>query len=93
MKRKIFSTLLMGAFFIASMSMFTSCKDYDDDIKSNANDIAALKTQLKTLEAALEKSKAGCCYGSGQICNKARTQRLAGENQKCCYSRRAEKSS
>ena len=23
MKRKIFSTLLMGAFFIASMSMFT----------------------------------------------------------------------
>ena len=35
MKRKIFSTLLMGAFFIASMSMFTSCKDYDDDIKSN----------------------------------------------------------
>lgn len=57
MKRKIFSTLLMGAFFIASMSMFTSCKDYDDDIKSNANDIAALKTQLKTLEAALEKAK------------------------------------
>jgi hypothetical protein len=35
MKRKFFSTLLVGAFFIASMSMFTSCKDYDDDINCN----------------------------------------------------------
>jgi hypothetical protein len=46
MKRKIFSKLLMGAFLIASVSMFVSCKDYDDDIQKNAADIAALKTQL-----------------------------------------------
>ena len=53
MKRKFFSTLLMGAFFIASMSMFTSCKDYDDDINANKSDIEALQTQLKTLETSL----------------------------------------
>ena len=48
MKRKIFSKLLMGAFLIASVSMFVSCKDYDDDINKNAADIAALKAQLGT---------------------------------------------
>ena len=48
MKRKIFSKLLMGAFLIASVSMFVSCKDYDDDIQKNAADIAALKAQLGT---------------------------------------------
>ena len=30
MKRKYFSALLMGALTIASVSTFTSCKDYDD---------------------------------------------------------------
>ena len=48
MKRKIFSKLLMGAFLIASVSMFVSCKDYDDDINKNAADIAAIKAQLGT---------------------------------------------
>lgn len=48
MKRKIFSKLLMGAFLIASVSMFVSCKDYDDDIQKNAQDIAALKAALGT---------------------------------------------
>ena len=46
MKRKIFSKLLMGAFLIASVSMFVSCKDYDDDIQKNAEDIAYLKQAL-----------------------------------------------
>ena len=48
MKRKIFSKLLMGAFLIASVSMFVSCKDYDDDIQKNAQDIAALKAAMGT---------------------------------------------
>ena len=34
MKKKIFSALLMGVFTLASMSMFVSCKDYDDDINN-----------------------------------------------------------
>jgi peptidoglycan hydrolase CwlO-like protein len=56
MKRKIFSTLLMGAFVIASMSMFTSCKDYDDDINDLQKQIDALPTtaSLTTLKTELE---------------------------------------
>lgn len=55
MKRKYFSALLMGALTIASVSTFTSCKDYDDDIDNLQSqidkaglqsDIDALKTQL-----------------------------------------------
>ena len=59
MKRKIFSTLLMGAFFIASMSMFTSCKDYDDDINDLQAQIdkAALKTDLDNLSSTLTSVK------------------------------------
>ena len=42
----------MGAFFIASMSMFTSCKDYDDDINAVQTDVNALKKQVADLETA-----------------------------------------
>ena len=48
MKRKIFSKLLMGAFLIASVSMFVSCKDYDDDIQKNSKEIEALKSKLNS---------------------------------------------
>ena len=34
MKKRFFGILLMGAMVVASMSMFTSCKDYDDDINA-----------------------------------------------------------
>ena len=53
MKRKIFSKLLMGAFFIASVSAFVSCKDYDDDINANKADIKAVQEQLTTLTGNL----------------------------------------
>ena len=53
MKRKIFSKLLMGAFLIASVSMFVSCKDYDDDISKNAKDIATLKAEVDALKSSL----------------------------------------
>ena len=69
--KKIFSTLLMGAFFIASVGMFTSCKDYDDDINANANDIAALKTQLGTLETALKKAQDDIKAAAGSYATKA----------------------
>ena len=45
MKRKYFSALLMGALTIASVSTFTSCKDYDDDINN-------LQNQIKDLASA-----------------------------------------
>ena len=53
MKRKIFSKLLMGAFLIASVSAFVSCKDYDDDINANKADIKAVQEQLATLTNSL----------------------------------------
>ena len=43
----------MGAFLIASVSMFVSCKDYDDDISKNAADITALQSQLNELKSSL----------------------------------------
>jgi hypothetical protein len=57
MKKRIFGMLLMGAMVVASMSMFTSCKDYDDDINKNASDIQTLQTQLSTLQTALTSAQ------------------------------------
>lgn len=57
MKRKFFSTLLMGLLIIGAMSTVTSCKDYDDDISANTESIKNLQTQLTTLESALKQAK------------------------------------
>ena len=55
MKRKYLSALLMGVLTLSSVSTFTSCKDYDDDINSLqeqvnkaalSSDVEALKTQV-----------------------------------------------
>ena len=51
MKKKIFSTLLLVAFALASTSMFVSCKDYDDDITANSELIKQLQEQVARLEA------------------------------------------
>ena len=55
MKKRIFGMLLMGAMVVASVSMFTSCKDYDDDINKLQKqvDAAALKTDLESLRSSL----------------------------------------
>jgi len=59
----------MGAFFIASMSMFVSCKDYEDDINANTASIEALNKKLDSyatvakvtaLQTALEDCQASC---------------------------------
>ena len=57
MKKKIFSTLLLVAFALASTSMFVSCKDYDDDFAKRDADIAALRAEL---EQKLADCKARC---------------------------------
>ena len=44
MKRKYLSALLMGTLTVASMSTFTSCKDYDDDISNLQGQIDKLAT-------------------------------------------------
>ena len=60
MNKRFLSTLLFGALFIASTSMFVSCKDYDDDIKNLQTQIdkAALKSQLDALQTTLDNAKA-----------------------------------
>ena len=55
MNKRFLSTLLFGALFIASTSVFVSCKDYDDDIKNLQTQIdkAALKSDLTALQTQL----------------------------------------
>ena len=53
MKRKYFSVLLMGALAIASTSMVTSCKDYDDDINNLQGQIDALSKTLSELQTKI----------------------------------------
>ena len=57
MKKKIFSALLLVVFAFAATSTVVSCKDYEDDINANANDIKSLKDQYATLQGALESAK------------------------------------
>lgn len=49
MKRKYFSALLMASLALASTSMVTSCKDYDDDINSLKQEITNNATTLTKL--------------------------------------------
>ena len=54
MKRKYLSALLMGALTIASVSTFTSCKDYDDDISNLQQQIDANKSTLEELSKLIK---------------------------------------
>lgn len=49
MKRKYFSVMLMAAMTVASTSMVTSCKDYDDDINGLRTEITNNATTLTAL--------------------------------------------
>ena len=70
MKKRLMSTLLMGAFFLASTSMFVSCKDYDDDINANTKAIqnveTSLKEQIATLNSALQQEKTAAAAAHSQ---------------------------
>ena len=48
MKKRFFSSMFFAACFCASMSMFVSCKDYDDDINN-------LQEQIKTNASTLDE--------------------------------------
>ncbi len=60
-KTKFFSSLLVGA-LVVSTGLFTSCKDYDDDISNLESKLAtqeaSLKQQIATLQTALDQAKA-----------------------------------
>ena len=81
MKRKIFSKLLMGAFLIASVSMFVSCKDYDDDISKNAADIAALQSQLNSQLTSLRSDLTSQLSTAQSDVNTLKTQLQSLQNE------------
>ena len=65
MKRKYLSALLMGTLTVASMSTFTSCKDYDDDISNLQEQIDKLATadqlaqKVSELQALISSNQSG----------------------------------
>ena len=64
MKKKIFSTLLLVAFALASTSMFVSCKDYDDDISKTNTDLQNLRNELTSL---INDCKTTCATAHAQF--------------------------
>ena len=65
MNKKYLSVVQFGALLAASAGTFTSCKDYDDDIKGlqeqidkSGSTITDLQTQLTTLKAAADAAQA-----------------------------------
>ena len=64
MNKKYLSAILFGALLASSMGTFTSCKDYDDDIKglqeqidNNGGIVGTIQAQLTTLQAAADAAK------------------------------------
>ncbi|MBQ9656751.1 MAG: hypothetical protein IJV38_12155 [Prevotella sp.] len=55
-KTKFFSSLLVVALFAAATSVFTSCKDYDDDINNLQKQIDNLSSSLKSDITSLQTS-------------------------------------
>ena len=53
MKKRFFGILLMGALAVASMSTFTSCKDYDDDIAQLKDAVDANSKEIKAIQALI----------------------------------------
>lgn len=65
MKRKYLSALLMGVLTLSSVSTFTSCKDYDDDISNLQGQIDKLATadqlsqKVAELQALISSNQTG----------------------------------
>ena len=64
MRKKYLSALLFGALLFASAGTFTSCKDYDDDIKNLQDqidkkaDLSSLTEQVTEMQSAISAAKA-----------------------------------
>ena len=56
MRKKYLSALLFGALLFASAGTFTSCKDYDDDIKNLQGEIDGTEASLTEKLTAVESS-------------------------------------
>jgi len=67
MKKRLIGTLLMGALFVSSTSVFVSCKDYDDDINSVSGRTQALEAAKVALEGEISSLKSELETAKGQI--------------------------
>jgi peptidoglycan hydrolase CwlO-like protein len=79
MKRKYFSALLMGALTIASVSTFTSCKDYDDDISNLQQQIDSNAKAIETIQNLIKGRHQGrptCSQGKNRTCQMHRMRRM-----------------
>ena len=54
MRKKYLSALLFGALLVTSAGTFTSCKDYDDDIKNLQEQVDGIKTSLEELQTLVK---------------------------------------
>ena len=76
MKRKYLSALLMGTLTVASMSTFTSCKDYDDDISNLQEQIDKLATadqlsqKVSELQALISSNQSGISSLQAELAKK-----------------------
>ena len=79
MKKRLIGSLLMGTLLVSSTSVFVSCKDYDDDINKNSSSIAAMQTQLSTLETALKEAQAdaAAAKAAAEAANSSLDQKIA----------------
>lgn len=57
MRKKYLSALMFGALLLASAGTFTSCKDYDDDIKGLQTQIDANKAAIEELQKLVNAGK------------------------------------
>ncbi len=57
MNKKFLSVILFSALMFGATGMFTSCKDYDDDIEQLNNEVAALKTSVADLQTKVGNGK------------------------------------
>ena len=93
MKRKYLSALLMGVLTLSSVSTFTSCKDYDDDINSLqeqvnkaalSSDVEALKTQVNnaatSAQNAVAKAEEALTKAGANATEIAKVKELATKN-------------
>ena len=58
MKKRLIGTLLLGALFVSSTSVFVSCKDYDDDINSVSSRVTVLEAAKVDLERKISDLRA-----------------------------------
>jgi predicted nucleic acid-binding Zn-ribbon protein len=73
--------MMLSALTVATTSL-TSCKDYDDDINANTTEINNLKTQLATLQSALDQAKADATTAHANFATKGDLNDLKTEMAK-----------